>query len=91
MFQAVALEHTLRSELRNLREEMEENSFSRSISSARVDSLQAEVMSQSHNTYCAHSHETSCQGDDTGKMFNIYFKLWNVFSLLSTLYLNTLK
>ncbi|KAL2095109.1 hypothetical protein ACEWY4_009828 [Coilia grayii] len=40
--EAVSVEHALRSELRLLREEMEENSFSRSISSARVDSLQAE-------------------------------------------------
>ncbi|XP_041947291.1 BICD family-like cargo adapter 2 isoform X2 [Alosa sapidissima] len=41
--EAVSLEHALRSELRQLREEMEENSFTRSISSARVDSLQAEI------------------------------------------------
>ncbi|XP_056602722.1 BICD family-like cargo adapter 2 isoform X2 [Triplophysa dalaica] len=40
--EAVALEHTLRSELRTLREEMEDTSFSKSISSARLDSLQAE-------------------------------------------------
>ncbi|XP_063060057.1 BICD family-like cargo adapter 2 isoform X1 [Engraulis encrasicolus] len=40
--ESVSLEHSLRSELRLLREEMEEDSFSRSISSARVDSLQAE-------------------------------------------------
>ncbi|RXN17551.1 bicaudal D-related 2 isoform X1 [Labeo rohita] len=39
---AVALEHTLRTELRSLREEMEDTSFSKSISSARLDSLQAE-------------------------------------------------
>ncbi|KTF79030.1 hypothetical protein cypCar_00028306 [Cyprinus carpio] len=38
----VALEHTLRTELRSLREEMEDTSFSKSISSARLDSLQAE-------------------------------------------------
>ncbi|XP_076129980.1 BICD family-like cargo adapter 2 isoform X1 [Alosa pseudoharengus] len=41
--EAVSLEHALRSELGQLREEMEENSFTRSISSARVDSLQAEI------------------------------------------------
>ncbi|XP_050965168.1 BICD family-like cargo adapter 2 isoform X2 [Labeo rohita] len=40
--EAVALEHTLRTELRSLREEMEDTSFSKSISSARLDSLQAE-------------------------------------------------
>ncbi|XP_051749501.1 BICD family-like cargo adapter 2 isoform X2 [Ctenopharyngodon idella] len=40
--EAVALEHTLRTELRGLREEMEDTSFSKSISSARLDSLQAE-------------------------------------------------
>jgi len=39
----VALEHTLRTELRALREEMEDSSFNKSISSARLDSLQAEV------------------------------------------------
>ncbi|XP_067263075.1 BICD family-like cargo adapter 2 isoform X2 [Chanodichthys erythropterus] len=40
--EAVALEHTLRTELRGLREEMEDTSFSKSINSARLDSLQAE-------------------------------------------------
>ncbi|XP_016412705.1 BICD family-like cargo adapter 2 isoform X3 [Sinocyclocheilus rhinocerous] len=40
--EAVALEHTLRTELRSLREEMEDTSFSKTISSARLDSLQAE-------------------------------------------------
>ncbi|XP_076867152.1 BICD family-like cargo adapter 2 [Brachyhypopomus gauderio] len=40
--EAVSLEHSLRLELRSLREEMEDTSFSRSISSARLDSLQAE-------------------------------------------------
>ncbi|XP_016309576.1 bicaudal D-related protein 2-like isoform X2 [Sinocyclocheilus anshuiensis] len=40
--EAVALEHTLRTELRSLREEMEDTSFRKSISSARLDSLQAE-------------------------------------------------
>ncbi|KAF5891122.1 BICD family-like cargo adapter 2, partial [Clarias magur] len=40
--EAVTLEHTLRLELRSLKEEMEDTSFSRSISSARLDSLQAE-------------------------------------------------
>ncbi|XP_059405857.1 BICD family-like cargo adapter 2 isoform X2 [Carassius carassius] len=40
--EAVALEHTLRTELRSLREEMEDTSLSKSISSARLDSLQAE-------------------------------------------------
>ncbi|XP_007245284.2 BICD family-like cargo adapter 2 isoform X2 [Astyanax mexicanus] len=40
--EAVSLEHSLRIELRSLREEMEDTSFSRSISSARLDSLQAE-------------------------------------------------
>uniref|UniRef100_A0A3B3SAQ2 BICD family-like cargo adapter 2 n=1 Tax=Paramormyrops kingsleyae TaxID=1676925 RepID=A0A3B3SAQ2_9TELE len=40
--EAVSVEHSLRSELRSLREEMEDGSLSRSISSARLDSLQAE-------------------------------------------------
>lgn len=40
--EAVSLEHTLRTELRALREEMEDSSFNKSISSARLDSLQAE-------------------------------------------------
>ncbi|XP_051552105.1 BICD family-like cargo adapter 2 [Myxocyprinus asiaticus] len=40
--EAVSVEHTLRTELRALREEMEDTSFSKSISSARLDSLQAE-------------------------------------------------
>ncbi|KAG7483553.1 hypothetical protein MATL_G00039570 [Megalops atlanticus] len=40
--EAVALEHTLRSELRSLRDDMEDRSFSNSISSARLESLQAE-------------------------------------------------
>ncbi|CAM4536222.1 unnamed protein product [Leuciscus chuanchicus] len=40
--EAVTLEHTLRTELRALREEMEDSSFNKSISSARLDSLQAE-------------------------------------------------
>ncbi|XP_016385235.1 bicaudal D-related protein 2-like [Sinocyclocheilus rhinocerous] len=40
--EAVALEHTLRTELRSLREEMEDTSFRKSISSARLDSLQSE-------------------------------------------------
>ncbi|XP_055056419.2 BICD family-like cargo adapter 2 isoform X2 [Misgurnus anguillicaudatus] len=40
--EAVSLEHTLRTELRTLREEMEDSSFSKSISSARLESLQAE-------------------------------------------------
>ncbi|MCJ8748809.1 hypothetical protein PDJAM_G00168930 [Pangasius djambal] len=40
--EAVSLEHSLRLELRSLREEMEDTSFSRSISSARLDTLQAE-------------------------------------------------
>ncbi|XP_053473412.1 BICD family-like cargo adapter 2 [Ictalurus furcatus] len=40
--EAVSVEHSLRLELRSLKEEMEDTSFSRSISSARLDSLQAE-------------------------------------------------
>ncbi|XP_052447778.1 BICD family-like cargo adapter 2 [Carassius gibelio] len=40
--EAVAIEHTLRTELRSIREEIEDTSFSKSISSARLDSLQAE-------------------------------------------------
>ncbi|XP_051529975.1 BICD family-like cargo adapter 2 [Myxocyprinus asiaticus] len=53
--EAVSVEHTLRTELRALREEMEDTSFSKSISSARLDSLQAEnrVMKER----CAHMDE----------------------------------
>ncbi|XP_035288777.1 BICD family-like cargo adapter 2 isoform X3 [Anguilla rostrata] len=40
--EAVALEHTLRSELRTLREDMDDRSLSNSISSARMESLMAE-------------------------------------------------
>ncbi|XP_060769204.1 BICD family-like cargo adapter 2 [Neoarius graeffei] len=40
--EAVSLEHSLRLELRSLREEMEDTSFSRSINSAHLDTLQAE-------------------------------------------------
>ncbi|KAL4608666.1 BICD family-like cargo adapter 2 [Arapaima gigas] len=40
--EAVSVEHSLRSELRSLQEEMENGSLSRSISSARLESLQAE-------------------------------------------------
>ncbi|XP_036435703.1 BICD family-like cargo adapter 2 isoform X2 [Colossoma macropomum] len=40
--EAVSLEHSLRLELRSLKEEMEDTSFSRSLNSARLDSLQAE-------------------------------------------------
>ncbi|KAF7688861.1 BICD family-like cargo adapter 2 [Silurus meridionalis] len=40
--EAVSLEHSLRLELRSLREDMEDTSLSRSISSARLDSMQAE-------------------------------------------------
>ncbi|KAG7314513.1 hypothetical protein KOW79_021816 [Hemibagrus wyckioides] len=40
--EAVSLEHSLRLELRSLREEMEDTSFSRSINSACLDTLQAE-------------------------------------------------
>ncbi|KPP63165.1 hypothetical protein Z043_118599 [Scleropages formosus] len=40
---AVSVEHSLRSELRSLREEMEDGSLSHSISSARLESLQAET------------------------------------------------
>ncbi|XP_068187909.1 BICD family-like cargo adapter 2 isoform X2 [Antennarius striatus] len=40
--EAVTLEHTLRTELRSLREEMEESSFNRNINSTQLDNLQAE-------------------------------------------------
>ncbi|XP_068600902.1 BICD family-like cargo adapter 2 [Brachionichthys hirsutus] len=40
--EAVTLEHTLRTELRSLREEMEESSFSRNINSTQLESLRAE-------------------------------------------------
>ncbi|XP_014848519.1 PREDICTED: bicaudal D-related protein 2-like isoform X2 [Poecilia mexicana] len=40
--EAVTLEHSLRTELRTLREEMEESSFSRNISSAQLENMQAE-------------------------------------------------
>lgn len=41
--QAVTLEHSLRTELRSLREEMEESSFSRNINFKQLESIQAEV------------------------------------------------
>lgn len=40
--EAVTLEHSLRTELRSLREEMEESSFSRNINFSQLDSVQAE-------------------------------------------------
>ncbi|XP_042286750.1 BICD family-like cargo adapter 2 isoform X2 [Thunnus maccoyii] len=40
--EAVTLEHSLRTELRSLREEMEESSFSRNISFTQVENIQAE-------------------------------------------------
>lgn len=40
--EAVTLEHSLRTELRTLREEMEESSFSRNISFTQLENLQAE-------------------------------------------------
>lgn len=41
--QAVTLEHSLRTELRSLREEMEESSFSRNINFKQLESIQTEV------------------------------------------------
>lgn len=40
--EAVTLEHTLRTEIRSLREEMDESSFSRNINSTQLDNIQAE-------------------------------------------------
>ncbi|XP_050934754.1 BICD family-like cargo adapter 2 isoform X2 [Lates calcarifer] len=40
--EAVTLEHSLRTELRSLREEMEESSFSRNISFTQIENIQAE-------------------------------------------------
>ncbi|XP_075887554.1 BICD family-like cargo adapter 2 [Nelusetta ayraudi] len=40
--EAVTLEHSLRTELRSLREEMDESSFSRNINFSQLDSVQAE-------------------------------------------------
>ncbi|XP_068456576.1 BICD family-like cargo adapter 2 [Clinocottus analis] len=40
--EAVTLEHSLRTELRSLREEKEESSFSRNINSSRLENIQAE-------------------------------------------------
>ncbi|KAJ0062079.1 hypothetical protein NL108_015253, partial [Boleophthalmus pectinirostris] len=40
--EAVTLEHSLRTELRSLREEMEESSFSRNISFSQLENIQAE-------------------------------------------------
>ncbi|XP_078028580.1 BICD family-like cargo adapter 2 isoform X2 [Epinephelus lanceolatus] len=40
--EAVTLEHTLRTEIRSLREEMEESSFSRNINFSQLDNIQAE-------------------------------------------------
>ncbi|XP_019941155.1 BICD family-like cargo adapter 2 isoform X2 [Paralichthys olivaceus] len=42
MAEAVTLEHSLRTELRSLREEMEESSFSRNISFSQIKNIQAE-------------------------------------------------
>lgn len=41
--QAVTLEHSLRTELRSLRDEMEESSFSRNINFKQLEGIQAEV------------------------------------------------
>lgn len=41
--EAVTLEHSLRTELRTIRDEMEESSFSRNISFTQLESIQAEV------------------------------------------------
>ncbi|GAA6232193.1 bicaudal D-related protein 2-like isoform X1 [Lates japonicus] len=40
--EAITLEHSLRTELRSLREEMEESSFSRNISFTQIENIQAE-------------------------------------------------
>lgn len=42
----MTLEHSLRTELRSLREEMDESSFSRNINFSQLDSVQAEVRFQ---------------------------------------------
>lgn len=39
----MTLEHSLRTELRSLREEVEESTFSRNINFSQLDSVQAEV------------------------------------------------
>ncbi|XP_051970792.1 LOW QUALITY PROTEIN: BICD family-like cargo adapter 2 [Xyrauchen texanus] len=62
--EAVSVEHTLRTELRALREEMEDTSFSKSINSARLNSLQAE--NRFTKERCAHMDERlkSAQDDN---------------------------
>ena len=49
LLQAVTLEHSLRTELRSLREEMEESSFSRNINFTQLESIQAEVHFARHS------------------------------------------
>ncbi|KAJ8267076.1 hypothetical protein GJAV_G00138060 [Gymnothorax javanicus] len=63
--EAVALEHTLRSELRSLREDMDDRSLSNSISSARLESLMAENRVLQERYGRAEERLTSEQGDSS--------------------------
>lgn len=61
--QAVTLEHSLRTELRSLREEMEESSFSRNINFTQLESIEAEVHFQ------VKALLSSCSGAFNGILF----------------------
>lgn len=63
LFQAVTLEHSLRTELHSLREEMEESSFSRNINFTQLESIEAEVHFQ------VKAFLSSCSGAFNGILF----------------------
>lgn len=69
--QAVTLEHSLRTELRSLREDMEESSFSRNVNSKQLESIQAEVSLPPllHSIPCHHS-DCFCKGKHEGNIFH---------------------
>ncbi|KAF4073276.1 hypothetical protein AMELA_G00256890 [Ameiurus melas] len=67
--EAVSREHSLRLELRSLKEEMEDTSFSRSISSARLDSLQAE--NQVLKERCSNMDERLKSSDEDNERMRI--------------------
>lgn len=71
LFQAVTLEHSLRTELRSLREEMEESSFSRNINFTQLESIEAEVHFQ------VKAFLSSCSGAFNGILFYMLKKQYN--------------
>lgn len=71
LFQAVTLEHSLRTELRSLREEMEESSFSRNINFTQLESIEAEVHFQ------VKAFLSPCSGAFNGILFYILKKHYN--------------